>query len=69
MSKASATTGIIRPGELLTREAAMVALKVEDWGWREIKKKGLPIIKQGRRFYVLSDDLIAFFARLRDEQE
>lgn len=69
MPKTTTTGGIVRSGELLTRTAVMQALGIDDWAWREITKNGLPTVKQGRRLYVLSDDLIAYFARLRDEQE
>ena len=70
MPKPTATSaGIVRPGELLTINAAKRALQVEDWGWRKLCEQGVPVMTQGRQKYVLSDDLISHFARLRDEQE
>jgi hypothetical protein len=61
------SAGIVRPGELLTLTAAKRALGVGAWGWREIAKI-VPTVKVGRQRYILADDLIAEFRRLRDEQ-
>ena len=71
MPKPNATpdaAGIVRPGELLTRKAAMQSLGVADWGFRELVKKGLPTVKAGRQCYVFSSDVIALFERLKAEQ-
>ena len=62
------TMGVVCPGQVLTTEAAKRALQVKDWGWRAIRDQ-VPTVKVGRQNYVLSDDLIALFTRLRNEQK
>lgn len=62
------TGGILEPGRLLTKRAAMRCLGMGDWAWRELLKHGLPTVKQGRCVYVFSDDLLSVFLLLRDKQ-
>lgn len=71
MSKTAAkleSGGVVRPGEMLTYAAARRALSVGDWAWRDIKPL-VPSVKVGRQRYVFSDDLIAAFRKLLEEQQ
>ena len=54
--------GVIEPGTLYLAEEARARLKVGDWAWRQMRRRGLRVIRQGRRAYVLGDDLLKFFA-------
>jgi hypothetical protein len=39
-------------------------LHLGEWAWRQMRRRGLHVVRFGRQAYVLGDDLIAFF---RDE--
>jgi len=67
MPTENANSGVLRPGELLTSTAARRALGVGAWGWRAIAGL-IPMVKVGRQKFVLTDDILAVFERLRDEQ-
>ena len=63
----NAADGIVRPGEVLTAEAARRCLGIGAWGWRQFQTS-IPRFKIGRQTYCLSDDVIAECKRRRDEQ-
>lgn len=57
--------GVIQAGTVYLAAEARSRLQIGDWGWRQMRRAGLPTVRQGNRVYVLGDDLIAFFRRLR----
>ena len=55
----------IRPGELYTMADTMKRL---GWGraaMRTARDKGLKVIRQGGRCFVMSDDILAYFQTLK----
>ncbi len=57
--------GVIEAGQLYLAAEAQARLKLGAWGWRQMRCAGLPIIYQGRRAYVLGDDIIRHFQSQR----
>lgn len=53
--------GVIEPGRLYLATEARRRLKIGEWGWRKMRRAGLRVIYQGKRAYVLGDDLLTFF--------
>lgn len=61
--------GVIEPGRLYLASVAKDRLKIGDWGWRQMRRSGLRVIYQGKRAYVLGDDVLEFFLQLASRQE
>jgi hypothetical protein len=61
--------GVIEPGRLYRAQEARDRLRLGATSWRELRKKGLPVIRQGRQFYVLGDDLLRLFSEQREGQQ
>jgi hypothetical protein len=58
--------GIIEPGKLYRAQEARDRLRLGATSWRELRARGLPVIRQGRQFYVLGDDLLRLFSEQRE---
>ena len=58
--------GVIRAGEMYTVAAAMQRLGLGQWGWRQLRRQGLRIMRSNGRAFVYGDDLIAHL-RSRNE--
>lgn len=56
----------VESGCLYLVEEARSRLRVGDWAWRKMRRAGLPVIYQGKQAYVLGEDLIEFFRKVRD---
>lgn len=56
--------GVIEPGRLYLASEAKGRLRIGDWGWRKMRGAGLRVIYQGKRAYVLGDDLLQYFLDL-----
>lgn len=54
-------SGVIEPGNLYLADEVRRRLQLGDWAWRQVRRQGLRVTRQGRNAYVLGDDLIAFF--------
>jgi hypothetical protein len=54
--------GVITPDALYTVEEAKARLRLGDWAWRGLRRRGLRVLRIAGRNYVLADDIIRFFA-------
>lgn len=59
--------GIIEPGRLYRADEARARLGLGDWAWRQLRRKGLPVIRTSGRAFVLGSDLIEHFSALKGE--
>lgn len=54
------TSGVIRSGELYTLVAFKAALGLSDAAYRALVREGLPVIRRGKRAFLLGSQVIAF---------
>lgn len=59
--------GVVSGGELYTLSQIKVRLGVSDAAMRQLRRKGLPIIRVGRRGYASGKQVIEFFERLLND--
>ena len=61
--------GVIESGRVYLASVVKHHLQVGDWGWRQMRRSGLRVIYQGKRAYVLGDDVLKFFSELASSQQ
>ena len=66
--KSKPTTGVLRPGEVMTLSAFCKVVGWAEHSLRRARREGFRTVTFGRTKYVLTDDAIAFFRRLGEEQ-
>ena len=58
--------GVISEGELYTLEQAKKRLNLTDSAMRSLRVAGLPVVRFGKRAFVLGKHVIEFFERLEN---
>jgi hypothetical protein len=69
MTQPARKPGVIRKDELYTYEEAKRRLRIESYGFRQMKRAGMKVRTFGRRNYVLGKDVIEFFESLENENK
>ena len=61
-------SGFVERGKLYLASEARQRLGIGEWGWRQMRRAGLRVIYQGKRAYVMGDDLLDFFERAASDK-
>lgn len=68
MDSKTKTCGLIRSGEMYTLDKFKSSLGLTDAAFRSLKRAGLPIVRYGKRGYLIGEIVIQFFSQLRDKE-